>query len=102
MAVVLRMAEPAAGDERPQFDPDRWNASQIRRRAQTPPEALLAELDEGTAETDSALREADLHRPMPGGAFVGLRTDAAMRAMVRHQRTHLAELERALAASVGE
>jgi uncharacterized protein (TIGR03083 family) len=94
MAAALTAPAPAAGAQ--PFDPDRWNASQIRRRRELPAEQLRDEVERGTAALDAALREADLAATMTAGAFAGENLAAAMRAMVRHQRGHIAELRVAL------
>lgn len=103
MAAALRAPAPAPGGA--PFDSDRWNASQVRRRQEQPPAALREEIARGTADLDAALREADLEATMPAGAFTGENTASAMRAMVRHQRGHIAEVRAALGgapASVGQ
>ncbi len=100
-AVIL--AEPASAPEaaagRPAFDPDRWNESQVRRRRERTPAELVAEIEAATREIDAALRRVDLDRPLALGNFAGRPVGSGMRAMIRHQRGHLAELRRALAGS---
>jgi hypothetical protein len=44
----------ASGPAREPFDPDRWNASQVRRRRERPTEDLLLEVGEGTAAFEQA------------------------------------------------
>ncbi len=97
MAPALSAPPPAPGAE--PFDPDRWNASQIRKRRELPAEQLLDEVRRGTAAMDAALRAADLGASMPAGAFAGRTVASAMRALVRHQRGHLDELRAALGAA---
>lgn len=85
-------AEPAA-----KFDSDRWNASQVRRRAERSPDELKAELDTGRAELDPILAELPVADTIGAGPFAGETATDAMAYMVEHQRDHLAELERTLA-----
>jgi hypothetical protein len=94
MAATLTAPAPAPGAE--PFDSDRWNASQVRRRRELPAAQLREEVARGTTALDLVLRAADLAATMPAGPFAGLNVAAAMRAMVRHQWGHLAELRAAL------
>jgi pimeloyl-ACP methyl ester carboxylesterase len=100
MASVVRAPAPTdqpggqAGSE--PFDSTRWNASQLRKRADLPVEALVKELESGTAELLAALRETDLTKVLSVGSYAGRTVASGMRAMVRHQHEHLAELESVL------
>lgn len=96
-AVVRAPSEPPDGSPRAVFDSDRWNASQVRRRAETPVPAILDELDAGTAELRAALRGVSMDKVLGTGSFAGRTVASGMRAMLRHQRGHLEELEDALA-----
>lgn len=98
LASVLRAPAPSAGSGGGKaFDSDRWNASQLRKRAGVPADALIAELEEGTREVRAALREARLETVLGTGPYAGRTVASGMRAMVRHQREHLDQLEAALA-----
>ena len=99
MAPLLALGPPRPGGE--PFDADRWNASQIRRRQDTPPADLIAEVARGTRALDAALLTADLDAPMPAGSEVGRSVASALRAMARHQRGHLDELRLALGSALG-
>ena len=80
----------------PPFEPDRWNASQVRRRQDTPVPELKAELREGAASLQVALMDADLDRITGVGSFADLPLDQALDSMADHQRGHLRELVSAL------
>lgn len=75
------------------FDSNRWNASQLRKRAEVPVAGLVKEVQSGTVELRAALRETDLSKVLSMGPYAGRTVASGMRAMVRHQREHLAELE---------
>jgi pimeloyl-ACP methyl ester carboxylesterase len=89
-------APDAAREARPPFEPDGWNASQLRRRQDTPASALQVELREGAVSLQAALMEAELDAVTATGAYAGHRLDAALDAMAVHQRGHLGELVSAL------
>lgn len=90
-------AAPRAGDgQRPAFDPDRWNASQVRRRQERTPAELADEMRLGAERVHAALLAADLGGPAGAGNFTGLPLGEAMERMLEHQRGHLAELRAAL------
>jgi pimeloyl-ACP methyl ester carboxylesterase len=99
-ALPAIIAAPArAGDgggERAPFDPDRWNASQLRRRAERRPAELADELLHAAERAQVALMDADLGAETTIGSFTGLPLRDALEAMLRHQRGHLAEVERTL------
>jgi uncharacterized protein (TIGR03083 family) len=95
MPAVIRAPSAGSGSGEP-FDSGRWNASQLRRRAERTPEELKAELVAAGPEIDAALREIDLDRELGAGSFAGWRMDAGMRAMLRHQREHLDQLRSSL------
>ena len=86
---------------KPPFDPDRWNASMIRRRREEPSAALVDEFRRGTLELDPLLAELQLEEPIGMGRVHGRPKGDGMRYLDRHQRAHLADLESALAATVG-
>lgn len=93
--VVRASSQPPDGSPQVAFDPDRWNASQVRRRAETPVPALLDELDAGSRELRAALREVPMDKVLGAGSFAGRTVASGMRAMLRHQRGHLEELRAA-------
>ncbi len=96
LAAVVRAPAPTGEGGAEAFDSNRWNASQLRKRADVPVEALVNELESGTVELRAALRETDLGKVLSAGSFAGRTVASGMRAMVRHQRDHLQELESVL------
>jgi uncharacterized protein (TIGR03083 family) len=100
LAATVQSAQSAAASDgqgtREPFDPDRWNASQVRRRRERSVGDLVAEVTEGTAALDRALPAADLRRPVTIGTFAGKPLVEALRGLLDHQRGHLAELRAAL------
>ncbi|MDQ6771971.1 MAG: alpha/beta hydrolase [Candidatus Dormibacteraeota bacterium] len=96
----IAAAPPAAAAEmaeRPAFEPDRWNSSQVRRRRETPVADLVTELRQGADRTWAALPAADLAAITGIGRYAGRPLGLALAAMGAHQLGHLAELEQALA-----
>jgi hypothetical protein len=90
-------AEPRPdGDTREAFDPDRWNASQVRRRRERSPAELQDEIEQGTGRLDETLRGADLSRTAAIGPFAGRPLAEALWELHGHQRGHLDELRAAL------
>jgi pimeloyl-ACP methyl ester carboxylesterase len=94
-AIVRAPASTGAGGGEP-FDSNRWNASQLRKRADVPAGELVKEIEAGTTELRAALRETDPTRVLSMGPYAGRSVASGMRAMVLHQRGHLAELESVL------
>lgn len=90
---------PAGGPERPAFDPDRWNASQLRRRQERSAVELADEMRLGAEAVHAALMGVDLARSAGAGNFAGLPVQEAMERMLDHQRGHLGELRAGLGAS---
>jgi hypothetical protein len=88
--------DPAATEK---FDSDRWNASQLRRRKDLPAGELIAELQAAAVEMDGVLAELPLGEPVGSGPYAGDSAAAAMLSMLEHQREHLDELKRSLAAA---
>jgi pimeloyl-ACP methyl ester carboxylesterase len=96
-AVVTAEPREDGGEKaRPAFDPDRWNAAQVSRRREVPPEELLLELQRGGSTLHAALMGVDLGRPVAVGRYSGRPVTEVMELMASHQRTHLAELKTAL------
>jgi pimeloyl-ACP methyl ester carboxylesterase len=90
-------APPRAADA-PAFDPDRWNAGQVRRRAEATPAALAQEMRRGTEHLHAALMDVDLEATTGAGRYAGQPVRAAIAHLLEHQQTHLEELKTALAA----
>jgi hypothetical protein len=98
MAAVIA-APPPAGSEGAgavAFDSARWNASQVRRRKERTPAELAEEMRRGSEHVQAALMAADVDAPIRIGPHEGAPLNAAMEAMLRHQRGHMAELQAAL------
>jgi len=86
--------EPRPGSE--PFDADRWNRSQVRKRADKDAQELLDEFDSGTTKLVETLTDADLSKKVTIGAYPGYSLGAAMAEMLEHQRKHLEDLRAAL------
>ena len=78
------------------FDADRWNRSQVRRRADKDPQELLNEFDAGTTRLVEALSDVDLSKKVTIGAYPGYSLGDAMAEMLEHQRHHLEDLRSSL------
>ncbi len=78
------------------FDSARWNASQVGRRMEATPESLEQEIRAATDALDPVLAEADLQSVTQAGPFAGRPLAETLELMLAHQRTHAAELRRAL------
>jgi uncharacterized protein (TIGR03083 family) len=82
------------------FDPNRWNAGQVRRRADTPPEQLRSELEAAHAEMmalldgcdDAALDQRGHLSSGEDGS-----TEDNFRLVASHKRGHTADIRAALA-----
>lgn len=94
LAPVPAAAEPET--PRKPFDSDRWNASQIRRRLETPAEELREEFRGGIEELEAQLAEIDLDRQVQIAAYPDGTLAGYMEFMLQHQEGHLQELRRAL------
>jgi uncharacterized protein (TIGR03083 family) len=79
------------------FDADRWNVSQIRRRAAKQPQELADEYDSGTTRLVMVLTDAQLDKPVTIGPYSGHSLGETMATMLEHQRRHLNDLQQALA-----
>ncbi len=86
--------ESTAGGE--PFAADRWNRSQVRKRADRDAQELLDEFDRGTTKLIEVLADMDLARPVTIGAYPGYKLGEAMAEMLEHQRKHLEDLRTAL------
>jgi hypothetical protein len=78
------------------FDPDRWNASQVRKRADTSQQDLLNEFDLGTTRLVETLTDMDLGKPVTIGPYAGTPLGETMATMLAHQKGHLDDLRSAL------
>jgi len=78
------------------FDADRWNRSQVRKRADTDVQDLLDEFDAGTTRLVDLLNDIDLSRKVTIGAYPGYSLGEAMAEMLEHQQQHLADLRQSL------
>ena len=94
-AVVRSTSQPLRDGAAP-FDPNRWNASQVRKRAETDSQELLNEFDMGTTQLVDALTDLDMDKPVTVGAFPGYTVRDAMAEMLDHQKHHLDDLRAAL------
>jgi len=86
--------EPPPGAE--PFDADRWNRSQLRKRADKDAQELLDEFDSGTTKLVDTLTDIDLTKRVTIGAYPGYSLSDAMAEMLEHQRQHLEDLRQAL------
>ncbi len=93
--VVGSLTQPKDPGAAP-FDADRWNSSQVRRRADKKPEELVDEYDTGTTRLVVVLGDADLDKPVTIGPYAGEPLSETMAKMLEHQRRHVADLEKAL------
>jgi uncharacterized protein (TIGR03083 family) len=94
-AVASSVTEPKDPNA-PPFDPDRWNASQVRRRADKDPQELIDEYDAGTTRLVTVLSDLTLDTVVTIGPYAGVSLGEAMAEMLEHQRHHLSDLEGAL------
>jgi Mycothiol maleylpyruvate isomerase N-terminal domain len=94
-AVASSVTEPKDPNA-PVFDPDRWNKGQVRRRAGKEPQELIDEFDAGTTRLVAVLSDMTLDTVVTIGPYAGVSLGEAMAEMLRHQRSHLTDLEAAL------
>ncbi|MHB8588531.1 MAG: maleylpyruvate isomerase N-terminal domain-containing protein [Candidatus Dormibacteraceae bacterium] len=94
-AVVSSAIEPRDPNA-PAFDADRWNASQVRRRADKQAQELVDEYDAGTTRLVMVLSDAALGTPVTIGPYAGVSLGETMAKMLEHQRHHVTDLEQAL------
>lgn len=78
------------------FDPDRWNAAQVRRRAERAPDQLVAEVVSAGAELERSLGAVPRGAVATIGPQAGLPLVKALGRMLNHQLGHVAELEACL------
>ena len=96
LAAVAESSTKPAPEGGVPFDPNRWNASQVRKRAEKDPQELLNEFDSGTTQLVDALSDLDMEKKVTVGAFPGYTLRDAMAEMLDHQRHHLDDLRAAL------
>lgn len=93
---AISRSRPTAVEPGEPFDSGRWNASQVRRRKETPAADLKLELESAGVEMDRLLAELSVSEPVAAGTHAGLVAGDALQKMVEHQRDHLSELRRTL------
>jgi hypothetical protein len=97
---TIRRMSAGEGGVPADFDPNRWNASQLRRRAEATPSSLQAELDQShqdmLALLDS-LDDAALDRHGHLSSGVEGSTEDNVRLVASHKREHTADMRGALA-----
>jgi uncharacterized protein (TIGR03083 family) len=96
LAVVAESSTKPTPDGAVPFDPNRWNASQVRKRAEKDPQELLNEFDVGTTQLVDVLSDLDLEKKVTVGAFPGYTVRDAMAEMLAHQKHHLDDLRASL------
>jgi uncharacterized protein (TIGR03083 family) len=98
VATLRRMAAGQGGVPA-DFDPNRWNASQLRRRGEMAPEELRAELQRSHAEMLSlldGLDEAALDQRGHLSTGVEGTTEDNFRLVANHKRSHTEDIRAAL------
>ena len=96
LAAVAESATRPRPEGAPPFDPDRWNASQTRKRADKDAQDLLNEFDMGTTKLVEVLTDLDLDAKVTIGAYPDHTVRSALAEMLEHQRGHLQDLRAAL------
>jgi uncharacterized damage-inducible protein DinB len=98
---LKRMAHGEGGVPQ-DFDPNRWNAGQLRRRADTNPQQLRMDLEAAHAAMLSLLDGMDTNALDQRGHLssgVDGSTEDCFRLVASHKRGHTADIEAALADS---
>ena len=98
-ASLAAVAQSATQEREPgsePFDADRWNRSQVRKRADKDAQELLEEFDVGTTRVVDVLTDIDLDKPVTIGTYAGDKLGDAMAQMLAHQRKHLEDLRAGL------
>jgi uncharacterized protein (TIGR03083 family) len=97
---TLRRMSSGEGGVPADFDPNRWNASQLRRRNDMTPEQLRAELESAHAAMLALLNSLDVaaldHRGHLSSGDEGS-TEDNFRLVAAHKREHTADIRAALA-----
>jgi uncharacterized protein (TIGR03083 family) len=97
----LRRMASGEGGVPADFDPNRWNASQLRRRAEQSPDDLRAELERSSADMLSVLDTLDDSAlDQRGYLSTGVEgsTEDNFRLVANHKRTHTSDIRAALTA----
>jgi uncharacterized protein (TIGR03083 family) len=96
---TLRRMAAGQGGVPPDFDPNRWNAGQLRRRGETAPEQLRSELESShrdMLDLLEALDDAALdHRGYLSSGVEGT-TEDNFRLVASHKRNHTNDIRAAL------
>jgi uncharacterized protein (TIGR03083 family) len=93
---IIRSGSDPITAEREPFEPDRWNAAMLRRRADTPPWSLLEEMVEATDELDSALEDVGLEAYTRVGWKPGRTLRDALGELANHQHARFVDLQNAI------
>jgi uncharacterized protein (TIGR03083 family) len=99
---TLRRMAAGEGGVPADFDPNRWNASQLRRRGEVDPADLRAELARAHQEMLTLLDSMDdaaLDRRGHLSTGVEGNTEDNFRLVASHKRSHIEEMRAALAVS---
>jgi len=95
---TLRRMSAGEGGVPADFDPNRWNAGQLRRRNDSPPEQLRAELESAHVQMVALLDSLDVaaldHRGHLSSGTEGS-TEDNFRLVAQHKRAHTADIRAA-------
>jgi uncharacterized protein (TIGR03083 family) len=97
---ALRRMAAGQGGVPADFDPNRWNAGQLRRRTDQPPDELRAELERSFAEVLGVLESLDdTALDQRGYLSTGVEGSTAdnFRLVADHKRAHTDDIRAALA-----
>jgi len=98
---TLRRMAAGEGGVPADFDPNRWNAGQLRRRNDSPPEQLRSELEAAHLQMVALLDSLDLtaldHRGHLSSGTEGS-TEDNFRLVAQHKRAHTDDIRAAFAA----
>jgi uncharacterized protein (TIGR03083 family) len=100
---ALRRMAAGEGGVPADFDPNRWNAGQLRRRGDVAPEQLLAELETSHLEMLSLLEDLNEHALEHRGNMSSGEdgsTEDNFRLVARHKREHTDQIRAAIGSSV--
>jgi len=98
VTMITRMAAGEGGVPR-DFDPNRWNAGQLRRNTDATPETLRANLERAAVEIEALLATLDdQHLDRRGYLSTGEEgsTEDALRLNAAHKRSHTEDIRAAL------
>jgi uncharacterized protein (TIGR03083 family) len=101
---TLRRMAAGEGGVPADFDPNRWNAGQLRRRTDNPPDQLRSELEAAHAQMVALLDTLELadldHRGHLSSGAEGS-TEDNFRLVADHKRAHTEDIRAAFAAGTG-